>query len=236
MLSELTRHGIGGNQPPLADRLAVDHADLVKEATEAGALVPASIRAIETDEEAAAYTDTAAHIKGIIVQADAAFAVEKKPWLDGGRTVDDFFAFRKALAEAVKRVTAALNARADAIRAAVRKAEAEEAERARQAAAAETERLQKEAAAFGEEPPAPVTPVYVAPVAVKDMARIVSADTGNKAVVSTKWVHSVTDRAAVPREYLMVDDEAIKLAIKRGVRSIPGVDIYETANTSIRRR
>jgi hypothetical protein len=34
----------------------------------------------------------------------------------------------------------------------------------------------------------------------------------------------------------MVDDDAIKLAIKRGVRSIPGVEIVETANTVVRRR
>jgi hypothetical protein len=90
----VTRHH---NEPPLADRLALDHADLVKEATEAAALVPDSIRAIETDEEAAAYTDTAADIKGILSQADAAFTVEKAPWLAGGRAVDEFFAFRKEL-------------------------------------------------------------------------------------------------------------------------------------------
>lgn len=232
-MDAITKHH---NEPPLADRLALDYADLVKEATEAAALVPDQIRAIETDEEATAYTDTAADIKGIIAQADAAFTVEKAPWLAGGRTVDDFFAFRKTLDAAVKRVTAPLNARADAIRVALRKAEAAEAERARAAAAAETERLRKEAEAFDEALPPEVAPVYVAPVPVKDVARIVSAATGNKASVSTKWVHNTVDRALVPREYLMVDDDAIKLAIKRGVRTIPGVEIFETANTAIRRR
>jgi hypothetical protein len=227
---------IGGNEPPLADRLALDHAELLRLAAEAAALVPAELRPIADDEEAAAFTDTAADIKGIIAQADAAFTVEKAPWLAGGRAVDDFFAFRKDLAAAVKRVTAALNARADAIRAAVRRAEAEAAAAAKAAADAETERLRKEAAAFDEEPPAPVAPVYVAPVAVKDAARVVSGATGNKASVSTKWLHNVTDPAAVPREYLMPDDEKIKLAVKRGVRSIPGVEIFEAANTAIRRR
>ncbi len=229
----ITRHH---NEPPLADRLALDHAELLRLAAEGAALVPDTIRPIATDEEAAAYTDTAADLKGIIAQADAAFTAAKAPWLAGGRTVDDFFSFRKGLTAAVGRVKAALDARANAILAARRRAEAEEAERVRLAAAAETERLRKEAEAFDEAPPPVVAPVYVPPAPIKEAARVVSAATGNKASVSTKWMHTVTDRAAVPREYLMVDDEAIKLALKRGVRSIPGVEIFEAANTAIRRR
>jgi hypothetical protein len=228
----VTRHH---NEPPLADRLALDHAELVKEATEAAALVPDQIRAIADDEEAAAFTDTAADIRAILAQADAAFKAEKEPWLEGGRTVESFFAFRKTLDGAVRRVRAALDNRANLLLAQRRKAEAEEAERARLAAAAETERLRKEAEAFDEPPPAVVAPVYVAPAPVKDVARVVSSATGNKAAVSTKWMHELTDRAAVPREYLMVDDDAIKLAIKRGVRTIAGVRIFETAKTAFRR-
>lgn len=230
----VTRHH---NEPPLADRLALDHADLVKEATEAAALVPDQIRAIETDEEAAAYTDTAAAIKGILAQADAAFKVEKAPWLEGGRKVDDFFAaIRDPMKGAAARVKRALDDRANALLAAQRRAEAEAAAQARAVAEAETERLRKEAEAFDEPAPLPVAVAYVAPTAAKDVARVVSSGTGNRAAVSTKWIHNVIDPAAVPREYLMVDDEKIKLAIKRGVRTIPGVEIIETANTAIRRR
>lgn len=228
----VTRHH---NEPPLADRLAVDHAELVKEATEAAALVPADIRAIETDEEAGAYTDTAADIKGIIAQADAAFTVEKKPWLDGSRSVDEFFGFRKTLTAAAKRVTDALDNRANLLLAQQRKAEAEAAELARVAAAAETERLRKEAIAFDETPPAAVTPVYVAPTPVKDVARIVSLATGNKASTSVKWTHRIVDADKVPREYLMVNEDAIKAAVKGGKRSIEGVEIFEAAKTAIRR-
>ncbi len=228
----VTRHH---NEPPLADRLALDHADLIREATEADALVPDQIRAIETDEEAAAYTDTAADIKGILAQADAAFKVEKQPWLDNGRVVDDFFSFRKTLDAAVKRLTAALNARANAILAAQRKAEAEAAAAAKAAAEAENERLRKEAAAFDEPAPVPVAPVYVAPVAVKDVARVVSSGTGNKASASVNWTHRVIDPDLVPREYLMVNEAAIKAAVKGGKRIIPGVEIFEAARTAIRR-
>lgn len=224
------------NEPPLADRLALDHADLIKEATEAAALVPAEIRAIETDEEAAAYTDTGAAIREILVQADAAFTVEKKPWLEGGRTVDNFFDFRKDLNAAVKRVTAALNVRADALRVAQRKAEAEAAAAAKAAADAETERLRKEAAAFDEPPPAPVVAAWVPPAPLKDVARVISSATGNRASASTKWVGEVIDPEAVPRQYLTPYQPLIDAAVKGGVRNIPGVRIYETANTRILRR
>lgn len=231
-MDAITRHH---NEPPLSDRLALDHADLIKEATEAAALVPAEVRAIETDEEAAAYTDTAADIKAIITQADAAFTVEKAPWLTGGRTVDEFFAFRKDLVAAVKRVTGALDARANLLLQQQRRREAEEAAAAKAAADAETARLRKEAEAFDEPPPAPVAAVYVAPAPVKDVARVVSLGTGNKASASVNWTYRVTDPDAVPRQFLMVNEAAIKAAVKGGTRKIEGVEIFEAAKTAIRR-
>lgn len=208
----------GNNEPPLAERLAIDHADLVKRSTEAAALVPETIRAIETDDEAAAYTDTAADIKAVIADADAAFTTEKAPWLTGGRTVDDFFAFRKTLGAAVKRVTGALDTRANAILAAQRKAEA-----------AAAEKVRKEAEAFDEEP------VYVPPAPVREAARVVSFSTGNRASVSTKWTHRVVDPEKVPRRYLMVNEAALKAAVAGGTREIEGVEIFEAAKTAIRR-
>ena len=209
---------IGHNQPPLGDRLSVDHAELVTQATEAAALVPAEIRPIETDEEAGTYTDTAAAIKAVIEKADAAFEDEKKPWRDGAKTVDDFFSFRKTMEAAVKRVRAALDARANLLLAAQRKAEAEAAEKAR-----------KEAIAFDE----PIA--WVPPTPIKDVARVVSIATGNKASASVKWTHRVTDPDKVPRQYLMVNEAAIKAAVAGGTRTIEGVEIFEAAKTAIRR-
>lgn len=204
------------NSPPLADRLAMDHADLVKQAIEAAALVPATIRPIETDEEAAAYTDTAADIKAVIKLADAAFKVEKQPWLDGGKAVDGFFGFRATLTAAAGRCVEAINARQRLLLAAKRKADADAAEKAR-----------LEAIAFDE--PVPVA----APVVVREAARVVSFS-GAKASASVKWVHRVTDPDQVPRQYLMVNEAAIKAAVAGGARSIPGVTIYEDVRTAIR--
>lgn len=207
------------NQPPLADRLAVDHAELVKQATEAAALVPEQIRAIETDEEAGAYTDTAANIKAVLREADAAFKAEKAPWLAGGRAVDGFFQNISApMAAAVDRVVKALNARQTARLAAERKAAAEAAEKAR-----------KEAVAFDE--PVPVT----APVVVREAARVVSIATGAKATGSIKYRPRVVDIEQVPRQYMMVNERALQAAVDGGIRSIPGVEVYEEVRTSIRR-
>lgn len=53
---------------------------------------------------------------------------------------------------------------------------------------------------------------------------------------STKqvWKFDVADAQAVPREYLMVDEKKIREAVKAGVRSIPGVNVYETSEVAIR--
>jgi phage-related tail protein len=79
-----------------------------------------------------------------------------------------------------------------------------------------------------------VEPVQVAPVAVSIRKEPTRSDS---AVASSVMVmkHRVTDPALVPREYLAVDDAAIKAAIKAGIRAIPGVEIYEEAEVRVRR-
>lgn len=208
-----------GNNPPLKDRLEIDHAALLASAAEAAALVPQQIRPIESDEEAAGYTDTAANIKAVIREAEATFKAEKAPWLEGGRAVDGFFAAVTApLKGAVDRVVAALNARQRMLIAAQRQRDAEEAERAR-----------REAVVF-DEPPPPVA----APVAVKDAGRVVSFS-GSKASASVKWRGEVVDLATLPRQYMRANQDAIDAAVKGGVREIPGVRIFEEVRTAIRR-
>lgn len=220
---EITKHD---NQPPLDERLAMDHADLVKRAAEAAALVPEAIRAIETDEEAADYTETAADLKTLLKEADDAFTPEKEPWLTGGRTVEKFFSFRATLKAKADLVVKALNAYASAKLAAQRKADAEAAEKAR-----------KEAAAFDEPPPAPIV---AAPV--REIARVVTFS-GAKASGSVKWDYRIADFDKVPRDYLMENKQAITAAIAglkaRGIdiadAKIPGLEIFEAVKTSIRR-
>lgn len=219
---------IGGNEPPLADRLALEHTALLKEATEAEALVPVDLRAIASEEEAGAYTETAADIKALIEKADAAFEAEKKPWREGGKTVDDFFRFRATLATAAKRAVSALNVWGLQKLADERKAQAEREEAERKAAEL-----------FDEPAPAPV-----APVVPREAARVI-APSGAKASGALKWKPRVIDFEKVPRQYLMVNEVALNAAVA-GLKAqggkiedakdkIPGVEIYEDLQTSIRR-
>lgn len=232
----------GSNQPPLAERLAADHADLKKRADEAAELVPDQLRAIETDEEADAYTETARTIKDVIADADKAFEPEKEPWRAGGKTVDDFFSFRKGLDTKAKKVVAALSAYQTAKLAAQRRAEAAAAEESRKAAEAENERLRKEAEAFDEEPPPVVQAAWVPPVAAKEAVRVVTS-TGAKASGSLKWDYEIIKADDLPRDLLIPNLPAIKARVdalkangaKIEEATIPGIRIFERVQTSIRR-
>lgn len=219
---EITRHD---NQPPLAERLALDHADLVKRATEASELVPDQLRAIADGEEADGYIETAKAIKDLIKEADDAFEPEKKPWREGAKVVDTFFSFRATLAAKALKVVNALNTYQTAQLAAKRKADAEAA-----ALAA------KEAALFDE--PAPV----VAPTVVKEAARVV-AFSGAMASGSVKWEYRVTDFAKLADQYKLANDAALKAAVAglkaQGIEikdaKIEGIEISEAVKTAIRR-
>lgn len=57
---------------------------------------------------------------------------------------------------------------------------------------------------------------------------------GALAGLKETWTYAVTDAAAVPRQYLTVDDAAVKLAIKQGHRSIPGLRIYAEQKAYVR--
>lgn len=49
-----------------------------------------------------------------------------------------------------------------------------------------------------------------------------------------RWTFEVLDSNQIPREYLMVDETAIRQAIAAGVRAIPGVNIFQKEGLSIR--
>jgi len=206
------------NAPPLAERLEIDHAALASQAAEAGDLVPDTLAAITSDDDAGAYAETAKALKGVASIVEAARKKEKDQILKDGRAIDAFFAgLSDPLKAKADKVVGAINTYQRAKLEAERKAQAEAEEAAR-----------KEAALFDE--PAPVA---AAPVVVREVARVTSFS-GVKASASLKWVHQITDAAAVPRQYLMVNEVAIKAAIAGGIREIPGVRIYEDVRTAIR--
>lgn len=206
------------NAPPLAERLELDHVELTERLADVLDLVPPELRAIGTDEEAGEYAETAKCLKSYAADIEKARKREKDQILKDGRTVDAFFAtFADPVKAAIDKLIGALNLYQRA------KLEAERV--ARDAA----EKKAREEAALFDEP----APVVAAPVVVKEAARVTSIS-GVKATASRKWVHEVTDPTAVPRQYLMVNDAAIKAAVAGGLREISGVRIYEDVRTSIR--
>lgn len=51
--------------------------------------------------------------------------------------------------------------------------------------------------------------------------------------VRQQWKHELIDLSLVPRDYLMVNDQAVREAINAGAREIPGLRIYAEANVAI---
>jgi len=64
-------------------------------------------------------------------------------------------------------------------------------------------------------------------------SKTVRSERGTTSVRKT-WVYEVTDEAQVPREYLIIDEGVITLAIRDGVREIPGIRIYQQESLTVR--
>ncbi len=65
------------------------------------------------------------------------------------------------------------------------------------------------------------------------VSRTVATQGGSTSVRKT-WVYEMIDEAAVPREYLIIDEGVITLAIRDGVREIPGIRIYQKESLAVR--
>lgn len=76
------------------------------------------------------------------------------------------------------------------------------------------------------------SPASIAAVETKfqAQAQTVAAPTGT----STAWQIEITNKALVPIQYMIVDEAAIRKAIKEGVREIPGVKLKQVKKTVIR--
>lgn len=80
----------------------------------------------------------------------------------------------------------------------------------------------------------PATIVFpVPPPPVSEPLRTVKTSAG---LVSTRkrWTFEVLDLSVVPREYLMLNERAVREAIRQGVREIPGLRIYEEDDVVVR--
>ena len=60
-------------------------------------------------------------------------------------------------------------------------------------------------------------------------SKTIRAASGSATMVKT-WKYEVIDPDIVPREFTMIDEKAIRAAVKDGIREIPGVRIFEDTN------
>jgi len=65
-------------------------------------------------------------------------------------------------------------------------------------------------------------------------AKTFSTPFGARATTRTVWDYEVTEAGEIPREYLVVDAAAVRKAIASGVRTIPGLRIFERESLSVR--
>ena len=57
---------------------------------------------------------------------------------------------------------------------------------------------------------------------------------GGTLTVKRVWTFEIQDAAAVPEQYKLVNEVALRAAVKSGVRTIAGVRIYETEQVAVR--
>lgn len=71
------------------------------------------------------------------------------------------------------------------------------------------------------------------PMAVPEMPRAIRGKSGSTSTRKT-WTFEVTDDSLIPRKYLMADEGVILLAVREGVRDIPGIRIYQQESLAVR--
>lgn len=70
---------------------------------------------------------------------------------------------------------------------------------------------------------------------VDDSSKVIRGE-GVTSYEKTEWKFHVEDLCKVPMHFLKIDEEQIKLALRNGVREIPGLKIYSEQKTVIRSR
>lgn len=80
-----------------------------------------------------------------------------------------------------------------------------------------------------------VESVKVPDVIVPELQTKTKTEDGT-AFIKKEWTYRIIDISQVPREYMILDEKKVKGAVKAGIRSIPGLEIFEDDKLSIRTR
>lgn len=204
---------------------------------------------IHNDVDEANAVDGLAFVQTVRKKIEEARTELKRPHLEAGRRIDES---AKPLLEKLDGVIGHLKkailvykqAKIDVARAEEERRQQEyarqlmEAEKARQreaAEAAEKARLAaidaggfeddaEEAAAEAVEE---VSAMVVAPPRPVPVPEATTKASIGSATLQRRWTFEVLDQRAVPHDYLMVNEVAIRADIRAGIREIPGIRIYQ---------
>lgn len=239
--------GIGHNSAPLKDMLAASYADMAKEIDEAVAAADRAPAVVENDTVCGKVADLVKDLRNLRKQAETGHDDEKRPFLNAGRDVDDYFRAPMANADAaikslLARQAPYLDAKDKAARAAAKAAEDAareaatakllEAERAQDAGEFDTADTLLNAAAIAEE--VAETAALTQSAKAADLTRMYSRG-GSVTSLRREWTFTVENRDAINleaiRPYLAPADvdKAIRAYVKAGKRELSGVKIFEQA-------
>jgi hypothetical protein len=104
-----------------------------------------------------------------------------------------------------------------------------EEERQRKAREELQKKVEKEAKEAGVE-----APKFEMAPPIKEEKTVTRAEDGTSAFIKKPWKGTITDPTLVPREYCEPSQKLINQAVKQGIREIPGVEIKQEIETSIR--
>jgi hypothetical protein len=197
---------------------------------------------VDSDEAAGKVGDFLKQLDGCRKNADATRVGEKEPYLSGGRAVDGFF---KRIIEPLDKARKPVKANLDKFLIAKREAEARERAEAERKAREEATRL-----ADAAKTDADLDRAIAAESAQREAAKHADVnaaelsrtrgDHGAVASLRTSWASEVLDIHAVDmrqiQRYLPIAavEQAIRAAVRDGVRELAGVRIYEKHDTVVR--
>lgn len=201
--------------------------DLTARTSELEATAKALI--IEDEEGLRRATDMLGWIATLKRQVEERRQFFVKPLNDQVRRVNDFF---KEMLRPLETADRILREKVLAYRQEQERKRREEEARLRKMLEKEQKKLEREAAKQGLPAPPPI------PTPTASVAPQPKTVEGSLGAVSAKlvWDFEIEDETKIPREFLMVNEKAIRAAIKAGVRRIPGVRIFQREELAVRSR
>lgn len=240
VLAENPRERIGMNNPPIAERLAIDHADLLEEVERLAARANEAPRRIASETDAEIVKQVNRDAAALWKKVDGVREVEKEPFLRGGNEVQAFFKPALDRADKIKKFFQGVaDDHARTVAAEERRRRDEEARKLREEADRQREIAERAAAAE--------RPTVASKAEVKAEEAIERAERLEVAPVAldgakTEWAYRIVNVDAIDlnalRSFIPVEvvEKAIRqhMRIHKGSRPIAGVEFHEQVKAVLR--